>query len=132
MMTIRRGFSVFEVSASAVLVLALVSGSLELVRRTLSIQEESRRDDIAQCEVANLMETVAIVPWKRLTEDDLSRLTMSDTALGELHDPRLEVRVERTEGDTDGKRVLLRLSWSNPHQHDHRSAKELTCWRYRP
>ncbi len=132
MMTLRRGFSVIEVSASAVLVLALVSGSLDLIRRTLSIQEESRRDDIAQCEVSNLMETVAIVPWEKLTEDDLSRLALSDTSLDELNDPRLEVRIERTEGGTDGKRVLLRLSWSNPHQHDHRSATELTCWRYRP
>ena len=127
----RRGFSVFEVSASAVLLAALVSGSLEMIRRVLLIQEETRKNDIAHCEVANLMETVALTPWEELTEDNLSRLELSDAVLSELHNARLEVHVEATKADTDGKRILLRLLWNDPNNND-LSKAELACWRFQP
>lgn len=109
----RSAFTVPELAATLILLGALMSAAMPLLR---AIKEQRRASDrrlIATQEVANLMERFSAQPWNRIAQPEADKLALSATANEALREPKLKVTVEPVSTQPPSKRIHIEVRWKN-------------------
>lgn len=129
MMRRRRGVSLLEIAAAAVLLAVLLTVCLRFMRATTAQRRGLQARRAAVQEVANVMERLAARSWEELTPGAAGQARLSAEAQRALPNGRLEIEVAQTDQDPDAKRITVVLRWpAGPEQPD-RSVR-LVAWRY--
>ncbi len=124
-----RGTITHEATMAIVLAAAVLAGAAQTLTIVAHQRRSSERDVVAQREVANIMEEVAIVPWNELTQDDLQSLQLSRDCQQVLRDA--ELRLEISESIDDSRQIQVELDWSAPNG-QRTEPVSLTTWRFPP
>lgn len=110
----RRGVSIVEMIATAMLIGVAMTAALPLLGQAGVQSRTADQYLIAQLEVANVMERIAVDPRRELRElGDASAVTISGTAGEHLPDARLQVHAADLPGPPASLRVAVELSWTD-------------------
>jgi Tfp pilus assembly protein PilV len=108
----RGGFTMVEVAASAFLLAAAMTLTVQVLGWVAAERRAADRRQCAVQEVGNLMEHLAARPWDRLSPEAIRDVAMGEAARRRLPGAELSVSVDESRGP-DAKRIALRLRWRN-------------------
>lgn len=83
----------------------------QLASSLVLLHRDADRRELATQEVANLMERIAALPSAKLTAEDVSSLTKSESARRALPGAQLNVSVADSSPPSSLKRVAIELRW---------------------
>ena len=126
----RRGFTLLEITVSAVLLATAMSLTVQLLGALAAERRAAERQLCAVQEVANLMERVASRPWEDVTPESLRAVRLSDRAMQALPGAELAATVDDASATRGEKRISLRLRWRN-RAGTWSAPVRLTAWIYR-
>lgn len=107
----RRGFTLIEMMVSGVLlttVFMIVVPSIYWVHRE---QKQSEQRQVALVEVENLMERTAALPFPEMTQATVDKFALSESALQQLPDADLKIRIQETKDLPLMKKIQIQLGW---------------------
>jgi len=126
----RRGFSLMEITAAGILLVAMLVVCMQFFRATAIQRRGLQARRVAIREVANVMERLCARPWQELTLEGVRDAEPSAEVQRLLPDSALEIDVTQPNGEPDEKRIAVVLRWpAGPEQPD-RSVR-LVAWKYR-
>jgi Tfp pilus assembly protein PilV len=108
----RGGFTMIEVAASAFLLAAAMTLTVQVLGWVAAERRAADRRQCALQEVGNLMEHLAARPWDGLSPESVEDVAIGDEARRRLPGAELSVTVDESRGP-DAKRIALRLRWRN-------------------
>jgi len=127
----RRGMTLLEVGVALVILAAAMAALVEL----LSLSARQRRMDdqrsLALVELANHAESLAVLPWKDLTAENLKNWQPSAELAALLPAAECRAQIEEEAGPPPARRIELRIAWTNS-VGEQVAPVELTLWRYPP
>ncbi len=126
----RRGFTMLEITVSAVMLATAMSVTVQLLGALAAGRRATERRLCAVQEVANLMERVAARPWGEVTPENLRAVSLSPRALQALPGAELAATVDDASVSRGEKRISLRLRWRN-RAGTWTAPVRLTAWIYR-
>jgi Tfp pilus assembly protein PilE len=109
----RRGVGLIEVTAAIVLLAALTTLVAQIVAWSAAERRASLRREIALAEAANTMERLAASDSQSLKPHAATEMPLSQTAIEMLPSGRLTSEIQAAAGSSDGKRVVIEVSWLN-------------------
>lgn len=110
----RRGVSIVEMIATAVLISVAMTAAVPLLALAAVQSQTARQHQIALLEVANVMERIAIAPPRELRElEEASERPISDTARKYLPEARLQVHAVDVPGPPAALRLTVQLTWKD-------------------
>jgi prepilin-type N-terminal cleavage/methylation domain-containing protein len=129
-MTHRRGFTLIEVVAAAA-----VLGGVTLVcakfMASAALQQEAMRDRSRAAQLAaNVMERLAVMPWEKLTAENVRPMQSGDDLRQVLPDGKIEIQIVQPPDEPDAKQVLVLVHCPSPPDAPLRAVR-LVAWRYR-
>lgn len=108
----RRGFGTIELLVSMILFGVLVSSIGPVVRRISDSNRLNKQRQLAQFELANLMEQIATLPPEEMTAKSVESLRTVAIRSSQLEDVELTASIsDQTEGL---RQVSLSLVWKSP------------------
>ena len=127
--SIRRGMTLLEVGVALVILAAAMAALVEL----LSLSARQRRLDdqrsLALVELANQVESLAVLPWDELTPEALATWRPSAELAALVPSAQCRAEVEDEAGSPSARRIELRIEWNNSVGQPV-APVELTLWRY--
>lgn len=116
-----------------VLALGMIMAAVLLLSQWLTSAGHQRRlaeqRRIAHEELANRMERVALLPWERLTVDEIEKSPLGPRVTGVLRGAALKAVVTDEPEPVAARRIELRLTWQDPAGNE-QAPVSLTAWRY--
>ena len=116
-----------------VLALGMVMAAVLLLGQWLTSAGHQRRlaeqRRIAHQELANRMERVALLPWERLTADEIEKSPLGRHVSNVLRGAALDVEVTEEAEPVAARRIELRLTWQNAAGSE-LAPVSLMAWRY--
>ena len=109
----RRGISLIEMIVSTVLLSAVLVAAVPMIGWSFQQRHLAQKRQLANQEVANIMETIATTPWAQVTSETLGQVKLSEAAQNELNNAKLEINLKQSESDIVSKQIILKLSWSD-------------------
>ncbi|WP_435016122.1 type IV pilus modification PilV family protein [Tundrisphaera sp. TA3] len=106
----RRGFGLVEMTATAVMLVAAMTITVQLVGWVAAERRSVARRERALLEAANLLERLAARPWDDLTPDAAKALTLSDATRAALPGAALSIEVAPA-GAPEAKRITVAITW---------------------
>jgi len=128
----RRGFTLLEIATAGILLVVMLTVSLQFFRAAAAQRRELQHRRTAIQEVANVMERLCARPWQELTPEGAGQVQLAPEVQQALAGGELEIKIDmlQPDGEPEGKRITVVLRWpAGPSQPD-RSVR-LTSWRYR-
>jgi prepilin-type N-terminal cleavage/methylation domain-containing protein len=113
-MTIRsrhRGFTLVELLAAAAMVGVVLAVMVPVIGWAAAERRAVARRERAMLEAANVLERLAERPWDRITNEDLKRVQLSESASAALPGASLRVEVAEIAGPPEAKRVRVAIRW---------------------
>jgi len=126
----RRGMTLLEMAITGTVLAMLLVISVQFMRATGNGRRALRRHETALGEAANVMEHLAVKPFKELTAEGVDDVRLCEEALGVLPGATLQVDVAPSEGQPEGKQITVVIRWPEGPDRPDRSVR-LTAWRYR-
>lgn len=126
----RRAFTMVEVAITALLLVIAMTVTLQVLGW---VAAERRALDRRQCairESANIMEQLAVRPWKELEAEPLKQVKLSETARQTLPGAELSLAAADQPEWGGTKRLSLRLRWRN-RSGGWEAPVRLSAWAYR-
>jgi len=109
----RRGSSLIEMIVSTVLLTAVLVCAAPLISWSMQQRGLAEKQQLANQEVANLLETVATTSWDQLTQQNVSQWKLNDATEAELNQAKLEVSIKQSDAAPIAKQVVVKLTWSD-------------------
>jgi hypothetical protein len=129
-MSRRRGFSLLEVGAAGILLLAMLTVCLQFLRASAVQRRGIHERRLAIQEADNAMERICALPWAQLTPEGIGRLGLDEGVRRVLPDSKLEIDVSGPEEEPEGKRIRLVIRLPGVEGQPDRSVG-LAAWKYR-
>lgn len=108
----RRAVTLFEMIISLGVAGVLSASMVPMLRWSHLQQRASDRRIVAQEEVRNVMERVAVLPWSELKEETVKEWKLSPEVAAQLPDSQLTIRVDdQAEATPPARRVQVELTW---------------------
>lgn len=126
----RRGITLLETMVAGILVVAMMTVCLQMLRATAAQHRATEDRQMAIQEAANLMERLSTRPWDELTPQNVQQMQLSPQARRTLIDAELEIQLNRPPDDPAAKRITVSVRWSNRSGKAARTVR-LVAWRYR-
>ena len=124
----QRGTITHEAIMAIVIATAVLAGTAQILALVSHQRRDIDRRSAALHEAGNLMEEIAVIPWNKLTAEDVAALTLSDDCRAILREPRLNITVA-AEPASAGKHISVEIDWLVGQ--DQRSLPlRLAAWRY--
>jgi len=123
-----RGFSLLEVVVTGSLLAIVAATALPLLSWIIAERRIAGHEQLAQQELANLMERLTLLPADELTPERVEKFTLSEWAQRRLPDPALEIDVAEVTAPR-GKRIQAELRWRFNRSPQPRVTR-LTAWVY--
>jgi len=125
----RRAVTILEVMISAAMLSALLGVCWQLTAAVGAANRAAAERQTAICEAANLMETIATLPWDELTARRVGRLQLSEEAQLRLPGGELEIELTGPAGSPPAKRIVVSIRWQDRSDQLTRPVR-LATWRY--
>jgi Tfp pilus assembly protein PilV len=109
----RRGYGMFEITISALLLVIAMGMMAEAVGWLATERRGAGRRQVALQEAANLMERLSARPWEDLTPDTARSLTLTRSSTSLLRDATLDVAITASAGDPSAKRITILIRWGD-------------------
>jgi hypothetical protein len=126
----RRGTITHEATMAIIIATAVIAGAAQVVAVISHQRRDIDRRSAAMREAGNFMEEIAVIPWDKVTEEDLAALRLSDECDWILREPRLNITVAAEPTGT-GKRINVEIDWLVG-QDQRALPLRLVAWRYPP
>src|SRR5262245_37967540 len=110
----RSGFTLFEIFVAVIVFGSVLATFVPLMQSVNQQQLAADQQLLALREADNLLEEIAQRPWKELTTDALSGLTLSDAAKSQLPKSELRAEIQDQPGPPITKRTSVEVIWP-PH-----------------
>ena len=108
--TRRRGFGLIELTITAIMALAAMAITVQLLGWVAAERRSVARRERALLEASNLLERLAARPWDALTADAARAVTLSAAARSALPGASLAIEVAPV-ADPEAKRVTVAITW---------------------
>lgn len=110
----RRGVTMLELMAALALFSTVVLLVVPVLGRVAAVRDETAAHETALLEAANVMERLAAGnARRRITQEDLDALTLSDAARHDLTLPQLVVTLGEPEREPAARQLTIQVSWEN-------------------
>lgn len=109
----RRGFTLLELLAAAVMIGAMLAMVLPLLGWVAAERRAVARRERAALEASNLMERIAARPWEAISNEELGRERLGEAAARVLPHASLGVEVAELDGPPAAKRVAITIRWDD-------------------
>ena len=128
-MSMRRGFNLFELMASCLVLAVLLTACLQLVRATGVTRRATAQRQTALEEAANALERIGALGYAELTLTQAQNLLQAERIAERLPGGRAEVTVDSSADAKEAKRVAVTIAWRTFPQEPERTV-HLVTWKY--
>jgi type II secretory pathway component PulJ len=129
-MPARRAITLLEVAVAIILLGAVATLCLRMIRATAAQHQAIGQRQTAIREVANLIEHLGARSWQQLTSETVGDVQLSEQAGRSLPGAECTIEVDRPPEQPEAKRIRISLRWQDRAGQFVRPVC-LTAWRYR-
>jgi Tfp pilus assembly protein PilV len=109
----RRGFTIFEVAVSAVVLGAVVTTAAQLVQWSVKLHQVALQKRCALEAATSLLDRLSARPWSAITAESAKDASLPTEVRNFLVDPQLNVAVAEDKADSPrGKTISVEISWA--------------------
>ncbi len=129
--TRRRGAMLVEAAIGIALAVVAMIAIAQLVALVAKQRREAAQTRLATQEVANVMESVMVLPWGELTTEAGVQFAAAHPPASALEDPQLSITVSDLDDSLPTKKIEIALSWRD--QANRRvEPVRLVAWKHQP
>jgi hypothetical protein len=126
----RRGISVLEVTAALVILAFAMTGLAHMLSLGAAHRRTSETRRLAQEEVANQAERIALLAWDETTAEKLQSLPISDELTTFVPSAKLSVALAEEAGPPVARRIEIGVAWTAAD--GVAEPIRLTVWKHQP
>jgi Tfp pilus assembly protein PilV len=108
----RRGFTIFEVAVSAVVLGAVITTAAQLVQWSVSLHQLALKKRCALEAATTVLDRMSAREWSSITAQAANEMSLPPETKAFLGDPRLAVAVTNEGEEPRGKKVSVEISWA--------------------
>jgi Tfp pilus assembly protein PilV len=127
----RRGFTIFEVAVSAVVLGAVIMTAAQLVHWSVSLHQVALKKRCALEAATTVLDRLSAREWPSITAEAAKKVSLPAETKEFLGDPQLAVAVTQEADQPLGKKISVEISWAEragkPSQH-----VQLATWVFSP
>jgi Tfp pilus assembly protein PilV len=121
--------TLFELTVALFIVSTALVAIVQLVAMTASQRRTLDQRRIAELEVANQAERMALLPWEQASPEKLTTWEPSANLMTALPQAKCAVAVAEEAGPPVARRIRLKVTWTNPAGQEMQPAA-LTMWKF--
>lgn len=125
----RRAMTLVEVGVALVVATSATIAVVELVSVAAQQQRIGRQREVAQMEVANQAERIALMAWEETAPDKLTSWQASELLLAEIPSASCSIKISDSRQPVASRRIDLSVAWTTAAGQAASPAK-LTLWKH--
>jgi Tfp pilus assembly protein PilE len=126
----RRGFTLLELGAAGIMLVAMLAVCLQFFRAAATQRRALQQRRTALREADNVMERLCARPWEQLTTDQARELPLGEQARSTLSGSERTIEIVQSDEEPAEKRITVQIRWpSGPGRPD--QSVRLVAWKYR-